>query len=759
MLKIWTAFIIAPLLAWCSIVSSAEMNESTPTLDPNVKLPCDSGLADMSSLLDPPAGKHGFLHASYDGHFTFDDGTRMHFFGVNIARESIFCTREEIRNAVRTLARAGINIVRFHHFDEKDGIIASASPSEVKLDERKLDSLDYWIYELKRAGIYTYLDLLDYRQFRASEGVQNANALPRGSKPMAVFNRTLIRQQQAYARALLREHINRYTGLAYADDPAIAFVEVFDENGLLWHPWEWHTLPEPYRSYLQRHWNEWLKMRYRSTRALQRGWRGRDGEAIQRGESLERRSVLLPRFTNLRANRPLSQRERDGLRFAYELHKRYYATMTAFLRSIGVKAPITAVGNWKRWADLKAMSETLDFIAINFYFDHPTFPKGAWQPPFVFTNSNPLMCIDWNAFAPAVAFAKVHGKPLIVREWNYCFPNQWRSSGMLEAITYANLQAVDGLIAFTFDARCSPRPITAFDISCDPSRWGLMSILSYAFLKRCIAPYRQWTVIQLRDARVFSQAHRPNDASNIAFARGVVISFTDAPECAPPSCECTDAEHIGALKMNGVQYISRDYNDGCILVCTPQMVALGGLWKGKLSEWQRRLTKYGIRLRSMGENWRGVLAIVSLDGQPIVNSNRLCIKYVDSAANSNMRIGMEHTTSRVALWHFGQPPIIGNGRVGAPVELEVAAKWQLRIAQVSGTWEWLLNDMTASFYTDTKGVQFSCIYRRNEKSYAPSHAIAYSSQGIPSALAPVRNGAYVYPSKAAVVKLHWRERR
>ncbi|HID06862.1 MAG TPA: hypothetical protein EYP10_06910, partial [Armatimonadetes bacterium] len=412
-------FTILQLFTWCKIANSAEMVKAVPILNPNVKLPCDAGLANMSNLLDPPAGKHGFLRVSHDGHFTFDDGTRMRFFGVNIARDSIFCTRDEIRNAVRTLARTGINIVRFHHFDERGGIIASASPGEVKFYERRLDCLDYWLYELKRAGIYVYLDLLDYRQFNATEGVRNAHALPRAGKPMAIFNHTLIRQQQAYARALLREHVNRYTGLSYADDPVIAFIEVFDENGLLWRPWEWRTLPEPYRSELQRLWNEWLRGRYRSTRALQRAWRNHGEEAIQRGESLERYSVRLPRFANLRANRPLSQRERDGLQFAYELHKRYYATMMAFLRSIGVRVPITAVGNWKRWADLKAMSETLDFIAVNYYFDHPIFPHKAWQPPFVFTNTNPLMCTDWNAFAPAVAFAKVCGKPLIVREWNY----------------------------------------------------------------------------------------------------------------------------------------------------------------------------------------------------------------------------------------------------------------------------------------------------------------------------------------------------
>jgi len=74
--------------------------------------------------------------------------------------------------------------------------------------------------------IYVYLDLLDFRTFTEAEGVVNAAALGRAAKPYAVFDNKLIELQQQYARQLLIEHVNPYTGLSYAQDPAVVMVEI-----------------------------------------------------------------------------------------------------------------------------------------------------------------------------------------------------------------------------------------------------------------------------------------------------------------------------------------------------------------------------------------------------------------------------------------------------------------------------------------------------------------------------------------------------
>lgn len=134
--------------------------------------------------------------------------------------------------------------------------------------------------QLKRRGIDIDMNLLVSRQFTA------ADDLPReieslDFKRQAVvgfFNPTLLARQQEYARQLLT-HRNPYTRLTYAQDPAVAIVEVNNENGLL-HAWlrgELAGLPAVYDDELRERWNRWLAKRYQveggaSDEALAKAW-------------------------------------------------------------------------------------------------------------------------------------------------------------------------------------------------------------------------------------------------------------------------------------------------------------------------------------------------------------------------------------------------------------------------------------------------------------------------------------------------------
>ena len=79
--------------------------------------------------------------------------------------------------------------------------------------------------------------------------------------------------QKEYARKLLT-HRNAYTGRTYAEDPAVAFVEINNENGLI-HAWlgkQVDELPEIFRAELGRQWNQWLRQRHGTTEKLRQAW-------------------------------------------------------------------------------------------------------------------------------------------------------------------------------------------------------------------------------------------------------------------------------------------------------------------------------------------------------------------------------------------------------------------------------------------------------------------------------------------------------
>lgn len=494
-------------------------NNSVPLLDPNKTPYPRSALHDFADLLDAPAGKHGFLTVRGE-HFVWRDGSRARFWGINVANTSLQEPNADIDAIIENFRTAGFNLLRLHHFDERGGIIDLDARDSQHFEPSHLKKLDYWIYRAKQAGIYVYLDLLDYRRFKVGDGVPNPDGIGRAGRPYAVFDPRLIELQKQYALQLLKQHVNPYTGLAYIDDPAIVMIELYDESGLFMRRGVWREMPQPYADNFKRMWNDWLRARYKTTSQLSAAWTSANGvTALEPGESLEAGTVEVPAMTWTPERLPAAQqrwaalpRRDDGACFAYELHKRYFRTMRDYLRSIGAKVPISATGRFEDLADLKSVSEELDFVGCNFYYDHPYWGAKApsWQPPSFFHNHNPMSDVDDRSMAAAVSLARIKGRPFVVREWNYCWPNRNRASGMIEAACYAALHDIDAMILFVYETKPTAC-VSYFNVRSDPSRWGLCGVCSQIFLKGLIRPSLHRIVVPYGpvDTFTYTRYHQP----------------------------------------------------------------------------------------------------------------------------------------------------------------------------------------------------------------------------------------------------------
>ncbi len=533
-----------PIARRAGIVTQTKSNlvaGNVPILDPNRTAFPRSSLHNFGSLLDAPAGKYGFLQSKGE-HFTWQNGKRARFWGINVANTSLMESDADIAAIVENFRTAGFNLLRLHHFDERGGIIDLTRKDSRHFIKERVRKLDYWIYKAKQAGIYVYLDLLDYRRFKEGDGVVNAEAIGRAARPYAVFDKRLIELQKEYAYKLMREHVNPYTGLAYADDPAIVMLEIYDESGLFMRRDVWRTMPEPYARRFKAMWNQWLRQRYKTTGALRAAWTGGNGmTALTAGESLEKGTVevpamswtpqLLPRHQRVWA---MQARQNDGALFAHDVHKKFFVEMRAYLKSIGIKIPISVTGRFEDLTDLRGISEELDFIASNFYYDHPYWARTApaWLPPSFFHNNNPVSHIDERSMAAAISLARVRGKPFVVREWNYCWPNRSRSTGMIEAATYAALHDVDAMILFVYETKPTAR-VSYFNVRSDPSRWGLVGIASEIFLRGLIQPSRHRIVVPYSRVDTFNykRFHQPFYA--LGWATRVENDFFDGPVYRP----------------------------------------------------------------------------------------------------------------------------------------------------------------------------------------------------------------------------------
>lgn len=230
--------------------------------------PTDS-ITNISEWLDRPAGKHGFIRAE-NGHFVTDAG-RIRLWATNLCFEACFPTKEEAERLAKRLASLGINCVRMHHMDNRH--IWGKSPNKLTIDPEMLDKLDYLIYQLKLHGIYTNLNLHVSREFGPAEGFPAVEGLPNYDKGIDNFEPRMIEYQKKYARDLLT-HVNPYTGTAYINEPAIAMVEINNENAAFdeYRKGAFDHLPEPYASQLRKLWNAWLKKKYGSDNALRKAW-------------------------------------------------------------------------------------------------------------------------------------------------------------------------------------------------------------------------------------------------------------------------------------------------------------------------------------------------------------------------------------------------------------------------------------------------------------------------------------------------------
>jgi len=233
----------------------------------------------LAAFIDKPAGKYGHVYVGGDGHL-YVGGRRIKFLGVNICGSAAFPRKEDAEMIAARLAKFGINLVRFHHMDaswESFNIFDKRYGDTRHLSREALDRLDFFIAKLKENGIYVDLNLLVSRRFRSADGLPNEIELVdwKDQQVLGFFMDEVRELEKEYAKQLLT-HRNPYTGLTYAEDPAVAFIEIVNEQGLI-HGWlggVMDRLPSVFKERLRALWNEYLREKYGSTARLLEAWTG-----------------------------------------------------------------------------------------------------------------------------------------------------------------------------------------------------------------------------------------------------------------------------------------------------------------------------------------------------------------------------------------------------------------------------------------------------------------------------------------------------
>ena len=192
----------------------------------------------MNDWLDRPAGKQGGVRMAGD-HFEFADRTPVKFWGVNLSYGSGCApAKTDAEFTAARYAQYGINGVRLHKFSypiDQNGI---GDPTDAtKMDPAGLDRLDYFAAQLKTNGVYFGWS----HTFKFQVGPGNRNRLVAYNEiaqhlkgdTYAFINFAEDVQDLMIEMVLnLLKHRNRYTGLTYAEEPALSFIELQNEDDI-----------------------------------------------------------------------------------------------------------------------------------------------------------------------------------------------------------------------------------------------------------------------------------------------------------------------------------------------------------------------------------------------------------------------------------------------------------------------------------------------------------------------------------------------
>jgi len=677
------------LFGW-GLICAAAVADPWPSFPVDWTATEASSPADVSWLLKPA---NEFIRVR-DGHLTRGDGERFRIWGINVTGDAALPSTNNAPLIAAALARRGINCVRFHFLDRVGALIPREGDTTRSLDSDALARLDRFVFELKKRGIYSDLNLNVYRTYKAGDGVRDWQWLGIG-KGATYFDERLIELQREYARQLLT-HVNPFTGRAYREEPAVAIIEFVNENSLI-EAWingrldgtqtnkptgTWHDIPPSYAAALTEKYHAWL--------------------ALQGKPSV-------PRLRKSEFAKADKERFRTEARFYMEIENNYFRDMAKYLREdLGVKALLIGNsdhGHGRSCYPLVASLAQLDIVDSHVYWQHPTYltdSKTGRRAGFFITNT-PMVDDPLHSTVVQLSRTAVAGKPFTVSEVNHPFPNEYACEGVPILAAYAALQDWDGIFWYTLghkDVAAWTNAVPGhFDFAPDPVKMSQLAAGALTFLRGDAQPARQtalrsYTREQIIDSLLLGWKDQPYFTPGFPLAlpltHAVRVSSFDGPPTGPFEAVATNNIVADTGELT--------WRKGFVTVNTPRSQSLIGRIAGQTQN-----------LRAEIQTPFCAITLSSLDNHPIAKADRLLLTTGARVATT----GMVWNDKRTTLEKWGDAPVRiepiagkviltglenvraaaaqpldGAGRpLGQPLPLSRGADgWELTLGQPATTW-------------------------------------------------------------------------
>ncbi|MBM4019845.1 MAG: hypothetical protein FJ288_16245 [Planctomycetes bacterium] len=463
----------------------------------------EESVIDVSHLLHAPAGKHGWL-GMQGGDFVFGDGTKAKFLADNICNTGPGMPAREAELLARKSAKFGINMIRFHKFTHPGEAVLANSDKATELDPEFLKRMDVCHAELKKRGIYVGWSPIYGMRLKPGDGVPQpiwdemvavgGQAAKDGNPAMSCSTAGLVyivpEVQAAHIRLLtnLLEHKNEATGLRYADDPALGFVEIHNEDDAFFnYNKQLAKMPKTLQVLTERY-CDWLKAKYGTHEKLAASW-NRDAEEVRTGlaeaaakdgkeapgplsafgkdEHLDKKNLEItmhgwwysePSWT-IPARQHLKWRMMDAARFLFDLQNEYYGKAVKAIRATGYRGAIVTSNWWTSAPGVGHLYNLLSDKTFGVVDRHAYYGGGGGHRLALGPFNNTPMLRQPGSGLFSRAMMQVEDRPFMISEWLELPPTMWVAEGQFLAGAYGMcLQDWDGIFLFAAANHFYPTP-------------------------------------------------------------------------------------------------------------------------------------------------------------------------------------------------------------------------------------------------------------------------------------------------------------
>ncbi len=627
------------------------------------------GVIDMDRWLGGPAGKHGGVRMVRDG-FAFEDGKPVKFWGVNLSYTANAPDRATADFTAARLARYGVNAVRMHKFSYPTGRMGIGDPDDsTHMDPKGLDRLDYFAAKLKEHGVYfgwshTYgFHVVPGDRKRLLAYDEIAKNLKGNTYAFIHFAEDVQDLMIEMVVNLLKHH-NPYTGRTYADEPALCFIELQNEDDIFFYTSEkaLNACPTYKKRFLER-FAAWLKERYGSQEKLKEAW----GNALRPDEALADATIVPqtnPWFfgADHLPNQQGGARRRllDTATFLHHVQDQFYGRFVRAIRGAGYKGPLNG-SPWQAPSMLPHYYNLLSDYQVG-YIDRHNYFGGKGPEMFLSMLTRP------GSGYLGSGLQQVVDRPFGLSEWIHVYPNAYAAEGPALVAAYGmGLQGWDA--SYEFQSQAARR---TFDDTAGGFPWGVWeadvptSLGQFPALARMIyrgdvkegegISVRRVSPAELAEGR-FSFSDKVEQRGDVksfggsvppeALAAGrVVVEFTDKPQ--PPVLPDMSRYRQGSVIKSVTGQLAWDTSgQGFFTVNTAGTKAVVGFASGK----EQTLGDVKIRLDSPFAS----LVLTALEpGEDLAGGKRALLTVLARQSNT----GFTYFAPDNKVLKNGGPPIL-----------------------------------------------------------------------------------------------------